>query len=367
MIFLDALPEIVTLCQTIGEMSTSSKRFHRVFVDGCFDLPHFGHYNFMRQCREISEEVYAGISSDEEIRLHKGPCVFTCAERQMMMDACKWTTATIPDCPYDFITPEFLDQYGCDAAVHGDDPSVNEDGVFWHEPAMKVGRFAQVPRTKAVSTTNIIGRILRLPKAELPPGFDANLLKDLVGDAQSLHTYIPTTQRIFQFSQPKAPQYGDKIVYCDGTFDLLHPGHVSFLKKAKELGDYLVVGIHDDPTMEARLCSGMPILTVQERVLNVLAMKYVDDVIIGAPYVITRELMDQVLPSVVVQGSNPTRTNQEDAFNVPKQLGIYREIESGFPDFTAKTVIRRILDNYMSYANRNSRKEKEFQKPDAEA
>jgi ethanolamine-phosphate cytidylyltransferase len=196
-----------------------------------------------------------------------------------------------------------------------------------------------------------------MPKLELPAGLDLSQMAEMAGDMQSLYAYIPTTCRITEFSYGKRPQRGMKIVYCDGTFDLLHPGHVAFLKKAKELGDYLVVGIHDDPTMEARLCTGMPIMTLQERVLNVLAVKYVDDVIVGAPYVINRALIDQVEPSVVVQGSNPSRTNQEDAFRVPKQMGIYQEVESGWPGLTAKTVVHRVLNNYAAYAARNTYRE----------
>jgi ethanolamine-phosphate cytidylyltransferase len=335
---------------------SGSFKYKRVYVDGCFDLVHFGHYNFLRQAKELGEELYAGVHSDQEILENKGPVVFTLEERVVMIDACKWVTKSLPYSPYT-VTVEHLEQWDCDVCVHGDDLPLNADGVSCHEPVIRAGRFQTVPRTKAISTTNLIGRMLRMPKSELPLGIDLGKMMDLAGDAQSLHTYIPTTHRINQFGSAKPPERGARVVYCDGTFDLLHPGHVSFLRKAKELGDYLVVGVHDDPTMEARLCHGMPIMTLQERVLNVLAMKYVDDVIIGAPYVITRELMDQIEPSVVVQGSNPTRTNQEDAFRVPKQLGIYREVESGYPDLTAKTVVHRVLSNFSAYAARNAYRE----------
>jgi len=42
------------------------------------------------------------------------------------------------------------------------------------------------------------------------------------------------------------PNPGDKIVYIDGSFDVLHPGHLEALKQAKALGDFLIVGVHDD-------------------------------------------------------------------------------------------------------------------------
>jgi ethanolamine-phosphate cytidylyltransferase len=60
-------------------------------------------------------------------------------------------------------------------------------------------------------------------------------------------------------------------------------GHIVTLREAKKLGDYLIVGLHDDETINKVKGNNYPVLSIQERVLNVLAMKYVDEVIIGAP------------------------------------------------------------------------------------
>ncbi|KAH0789741.1 cytidyltransferase-related domain containing protein [Histomonas meleagridis] len=331
-------------------------KYNRVYVDGCYDLVHFGHFNFLRQASQLGKELYVGIHNDEEIKLNKGPPVFTLQERLEIVSSCKWVTKVIPNAPYT-AQVDYVRNLGCEACVHGDDIVLNGDGHDCYEEIRKANMFATVPRTKAISTTNIIGRMLRLPASELPEDINLPAIREIAGSSASLHTYIPTTHRIAQFSNQNEPKYGDKVIYVDGTFDLLHPGHVSFLRKAKELGDYLVVGVHDDRTMESLMCPSMPILTLQERVLNVLAMKYVDDVIIGAPYVITKELMDQINPSLVVEGSSPSRLNGEDAFRVPKQLGIFKEIQSDYPEFTAKSVVHRVLKNYQQYANRNKVKE----------
>ena len=48
------------------------------------------------------------------------------------------------------------------------------------------------------------------------------------------------------FSNHKEPKASDKVIYIDGDFDMLHNGHLEALKKAKEMGDFLYVGIHDD-------------------------------------------------------------------------------------------------------------------------
>jgi ethanolamine-phosphate cytidylyltransferase len=158
--------------------------------------------------------------------------------------SCKWATQAIQDAPW-WTSLTVLDECGCEVAVHGDDACIT-DGTDCYQAIKDAGRFVTVPRTKAISTTNLIGRMLRLPKSQLPDSIDTSQLLTLAGSASALHTYLPTTRRIAQFSNAREPNRGDRVIYVDGTFDLLHPGHCSFLRKAKALGDYLVVGVHDD-------------------------------------------------------------------------------------------------------------------------
>lgn len=49
-----------------------------------------------------------------------------------------------------------------------------------------------------------------------------------------------------QFAEGRSPGEGDVVVYVCGAFDLFHIGHLSFLEEARKLGDYLIVGIHND-------------------------------------------------------------------------------------------------------------------------
>ena len=64
--------------------------------------------------------------------------------------------------------------------------------------------------------------------------------------------------------------------------DLFHYGHVEFLRKARELGTYLIAGIVADDVAE--LSKKKPILTMEERVASVAACKYVDQVLHNAPW-----------------------------------------------------------------------------------
>lgn len=68
-------------------------------------------------------------------------------------------------------------------------------------------------------------------------------------------------------------------------------GHLDFLEKARQFGDYLIVGLHTDPVVNAYKGGNYPIMNLHERVLSVLACKYVNEVVIGAPYDVTKELI----------------------------------------------------------------------------
>ncbi|CAF2693567.1 unnamed protein product [Rotaria sp. Silwood2] len=77
-------------------MSTSttneakSEQNVRVWMDGCYDMVHFGHANACRQAKQMGTYLIVGVHSDGEITKHKGPPVFTEQERYKMVRAIKW-------------------------------------------------------------------------------------------------------------------------------------------------------------------------------------------------------------------------------------------------------------------------------------
>jgi len=116
--------------------------------------------------------------------------------------------------------------------------------------------------------------------------------------------FLPTTRRIVQFSAgAAAARPGDRVVYLDGAFDLFHPGHVAALKAARALGDFLLVGVHSDEDVRARRGVGRPIMDLHERALSVLACRFVNEVVIGAPAVLTDDLLTTFNVAVVARGT----------------------------------------------------------------
>ena len=73
---------------------------------------------------------------------------------------------------------------------------------------------------------------------------------------------------------------GKKVVLANGCFDILHVGHLRYLQDAKALGDVLVVAINSDESMRLIKDPGRPILTLDERVQLVSALRCVDYVVL---------------------------------------------------------------------------------------
>lgn len=174
--------------------------------------------------------------------------------------------------------------------------------------------------------------------------------------------YLPTSRRIVQLSEGREPKANDKIVYIDGTFDLFHVGHVAILKQAKALGDYLIVGILPDDVVNQKKGFGWPVMNLHERVLSVLSCRYVDEVIIGAPWCTSEELIKQQRISIVVRGTvadpayKVTSKEYDDSFEVPRKLGILRDVTSPI-NLTTSDIVQRIIENRTKFIERNVKKE----------
>jgi glycerol-3-phosphate cytidylyltransferase len=69
------------------------------------------------------------------------------------------------------------------------------------------------------------------------------------------------------------------IGFTCGAFDLLHAGHIAMLKECKEHCEYLIVGLHTDPTIDRPTTKNKPVQSIYERYLQLKGCEYVDDII----------------------------------------------------------------------------------------
>ena len=96
---------------------------------------------------------------------------------------------------------------------------------------------------------------------------------------------------------------GRTIVFTNGVFDLLHPGHVRYLKHARALGDVLVVGVNSDRSVRANKSVGRPVTPEAERSEVLEALACVDAVVVfddRTPH----ELIAAIQPDVLVKGAD---------------------------------------------------------------
>ncbi len=94
-----------------------------------------------------------------------------------------------------------------------------------------------------------------------------------------------------------------KVVFTNGCFDLLHAGHVEYLRQAAQEGDVLIVGLNSDASVSRLKGEGRPLQSQQARALTLAALSFVDAVVIfdeDTPY----DLIKTVQPYALVKGSD---------------------------------------------------------------
>lgn len=95
-----------------------------------------------------------------------------------------------------------------------------------------------------------------------------------------------------------------KVVFTNGCFDIIHPGHIEILKFAKSKGDKLIVGLNSDASVRKNK-PGRPINNQEDRKAVLEAIKYVDEVILFDE-VSPLELIKKLRPDVLVKGEDYT-------------------------------------------------------------
>ncbi len=104
---------------------------------------------------------------------------------------------------------------------------------------------------------------------------------------------------ITRFGRPRTI----RLVFTNGCFDLLHRGHVEYLDQARRLGDFLVVGVNSDASVERLKGPGRPVVPQADRALVVAALEAVDAVTLFEEDT-PRALIRSLLPDVLVKGGD---------------------------------------------------------------
>jgi D-beta-D-heptose 7-phosphate kinase/D-beta-D-heptose 1-phosphate adenosyltransferase len=135
---------------------------------------------------------------------------------------------------------------------------------------------------------------------------------------------------------------GKKIVFTNGCFDILHWGHVSYLKKAKELGDYLVLALNTDQSVQKLKGPTRPINKQHDRALVINELKSIDFVTFFSeetPF----NIINLIKPDIIAKGGdyNP---NQVVGKDIVESYGGYVAIIPFVDGKSTTNIINKIVD-----------------------
>jgi rfaE bifunctional protein nucleotidyltransferase chain/domain len=134
---------------------------------------------------------------------------------------------------------------------------------------------------------------------------------------------------------------GQRITLANGTFDLLHVGHVRYLHAAKALGGRLIVALNSDESTRALKGEGRPLMPAEERAEILAALADVDAVVIF-PEPDVRAILREVRPDVHAKGTDYTADSVPER-DVVREYGGRVEIVGDPKDHSATEIIRSRL------------------------
>ena len=132
--------------------------------------------------------------------------------------------------------------------------------------------------------------------------------------------------------------------YIDMVGDLFHYGHVEQCKKAKNQGYYLIVGVHNDDTVESY--KRRPILSMDDRIRVIEACRYVDEVIPNAPLEISKQYLDKHSIDMVFHGHSLEEDEKyKFMYKEACQLGKFTRTDYT-PGISTTNIIENIVVRY---------------------
>lgn len=132
-----------------------------------------------------------------------------------------------------------------------------------------------------------------------------------------------------------------KIVFTNGCFDILHRGHIEYLKEAKKLGDVLIIGLNSDNSVKKIKGDNRPINSEEDRAEILSQLKPVDFVVIfneDTPY----ELIKSIVPDILVKGGDWKIEEIIGSDIVIKNGGKVKSLKY-FPTSSTSNIIKKII------------------------
>ncbi len=159
---------------------------------------------------------------------------------------------------------------------------------------------------------------------------------------------VVTTSALVRVRRALARQ-GRRVVFTNGTFDIIHRGHVEYLAAARRLGDVLVVGLNTDASIRRIKGKGRPINRNADRAAVLAALGCVDYVVFFGENT-PGKLIRQLVPDVLVKGADWKPDAIVGADTVLAHGGRVKTIRLT-PGRSTTNVIQRVLERYAAKRN----------------
>jgi len=154
---------------------------------------------------------------------------------------------------------------------------------------------------------------------------------------------IKTLKEIKKISQ-KLKKNGKTIVFTNGCFDIIHPGHIKILKKAKSLGDVLIVGLNSDKSVKKIKGEKRPVIDQKGR-CEILSCFWMVDYIVLFNEETPIKLIKTILPDFIVKGGDYKRKEVVGKDIVEKYGGKVIIIPL-YKKYSTTNLIRKINENF---------------------
>ncbi len=138
-------------------------------------------------------------------------------------------------------------------------------------------------------------------------------------------------------------QESKKIVFTNGCFDIVHPGHLDYLSKAADLGDVLVVGLNTDVSVRQLKGVGRPVIDENGRAFLLASLRFVDAVVLfdePTPY----ELIRLVQPDVLVKGKD-YKAEEVVGYDIVSAKGGTVQTIDLVPGYSTSSLIMKLIQN----------------------
>ncbi|MDP3914174.1 MAG: D-glycero-beta-D-manno-heptose 1-phosphate adenylyltransferase [Bacteroidota bacterium] len=162
--------------------------------------------------------------------------------------------------------------------------------------------------------------------------------------SEIIQSKIYTDASSFALVLKEWKQEGNKVVFTNGCFDLVHRGHIDSLAKAAEFGDRLIIGLNSDISVKLLKGENRPLIDQQSRAVLLASLLMVDAVILfdeDTPY----ELIKDIIPDVLVKG-NEYQIEEIAGFDIVLASGGKVERIELTEGFSTSKLIKKLKDTF---------------------